>query len=160
VPSHPPATDRSALDCRSDVLVYETDPLSSPLTILGSPVLTLWLEADQPSFDLSATLSLWDPQAHVMPLTQGYSRYHQPSPPLTLTCHPIAAHIPAGSRLRLSLSASAFPAYSVNDGQGSALPDVMELPIVTLTCRSGISCPSQITMPLAPNQDKTIRRSG
>jgi len=160
VPSHPPATDRSALDCRSDVLVYESEPLSAPLTLLGSPVLTLWIAADQPSFDLSATLSIRDPQGQVLPLTHAYSRYHQPSPPLTLVCHPSAATLEPGSRLRLSLSASAFPAYSVNDGQGSALPDVMELPIVTLTCRSGISCPSQIAMPLAPNQDKTIRRSG
>lgn len=145
VPSVAPATDRSALDCRGDVLTYETEPLPEPRLLVGCPSVLLWVRADQPSFDLSVTLSQVDPQGRVLPLSQGYGRFSQA--PQTLTLSPIAVQLAQGWRLRLSLSASAFPAYPVNDGQGSLLPEWMDLPIITLVCATGSRYPAQLTIP-------------
>lgn len=66
--------DRAALDGRSDVLTYTTAPLSAPWRVMGTPVLTVYLQADAPSFDLSAILSKVEPDGRVMNLSQGYGR--------------------------------------------------------------------------------------
>jgi len=50
------AHDYRALTARSDVLVYETEPLESDLRIAGNVTVTLHASADAPDFDLWAQL--------------------------------------------------------------------------------------------------------
>jgi len=118
-------SDRAALDSRTDVLTYTTAPLTEPLHLAGTLQLTLQVTADTPSFDLSATLSAVAPNGRVLSFTQGYQRTYtpdnpNPTTPLTvqITLQPTCMMLPAGHALRLSLSAAAFPAYTVNPGTG------------------------------------------
>ncbi|GAB4211083.1 MAG: CocE/NonD family hydrolase [Synechococcales cyanobacterium] len=146
VPSRAFGWDRAAIDGRSDVLTYTTDPLEQDVELWGSPVLRLWIVCDHPSWDLSATLSYVLPAGAVFALSQDYGRWSHPpnaaAHPITLTLSAIGARIGAGSSLRLSLSASQFPAYPVNDGQGSPLPEWIDLPVITIqVCRGELDLP-------------------
>lgn len=162
--------DRAALDGRSDVLTYTTAPLSAPWRVMGTPVLTVYLQADAPSFDLSAILSKVEPDGRVMNLSQGYGRGEAlslsdglattsaPSPDsadvhkATLSLQPTCFSLEPGQALRLSLAASAFPAYPVNSGTGQPVETVtqMQHQIITLTVFHGGDCSSWLGLPLVP----------
>ncbi|MEL6442489.1 MAG: CocE/NonD family hydrolase [Cyanobacteria bacterium J06621_8] len=142
--------ERSALDCRSDVVTYSSAPLESDLHFVGEVNLAVYCSAKHPSFDLCAVLSTVSPAGEVINFTQGYIRVdNSPSSdavllqiPLQATCMCIAA----GNSLRLSLSGACFPAYPVNPGTGR-LPDVaksIDNSIITLAIYSGADYPSRL----------------
>ena len=132
--------NRAAIDSRSDVLTYTSDPLLQDLSIAGHLEMSLNCQCDRPSFDLSITISEVRSDGTVFNLTQGYRR---------LSCVPNAwqTHVvklqptcfvcPQGHALRVSISAASFPAYPVNPGvaiaeQHSSLIDAQ---IITLSLR-------------------------
>ncbi|HEY9771958.1 MAG TPA: CocE/NonD family hydrolase [Coleofasciculaceae cyanobacterium] len=141
--------DRSALDCRSDILTYTSAYLESDLHIAGAIMLEVYCTVENPSFDLCAVLSTVNPDGTVFNFTQGYIRVVTSDSdtalikiPLQATCMCIAA----GKSLRLSLSAACFPAYPVNPGN-SKLPDesgLMDESIITLLIHSGDNYPSRL----------------
>ncbi|MEO0836728.1 MAG: CocE/NonD family hydrolase, partial [Cyanobacteria bacterium J06642_3] len=113
--------ERSALDCRSDILTYTSAPLESELHLTGGITLEVYCSAEYPSFDLSAVLSTVKPTGEVFNFTQGYIRLNSSSSDVALVQIPLQATcicIEAGISLRLSLSAACFPAYPVNSGTG------------------------------------------
>ncbi|NMF84083.1 CocE/NonD family hydrolase [Nodosilinea sp. P-1105] len=146
--------ERCAIDGRSDVLTYTTELLTQPWTVIGIPVLQLYVEVDAPSFDLSAVLSQVDTADRVISLTQGYGRFEQTDKqrdqPLRLPLHPTSFTLPVGHRLRLSLAASGFPAYPVNSGTGQPVGDVAQIDyrIVTLRVCHGRDWPSGVSLGL------------
>ena len=138
IPSGP--FDRSGLDSRSDVLSYTTKPFETALSIAGSISLTVTVQADAPSFDLSAVLSMIRPQEKgggAFNFAQGYRRIIQPGNQLgqvKIELQPTCISIQPGEALRLSLSAACFPAFAVNPGTGEN-PNVtraIEHQIITL----------------------------
>jgi putative CocE/NonD family hydrolase len=142
--------DRSALDGRSDILTYTTDPLTTDLALTGQAIVELFASASTPSFDLSATLSEVDPQGAVYNFTQGYLRVNDPEDlPLRIFLQPICIKLPAGHALRLSISGACFPAYAVNDGTGRSLESsaLIDQQIITITIRSGADSASQLLLP-------------
>jgi uncharacterized protein len=153
--------DRATLDGRSDVLTYTTDPLTDPLRITGEIGLSLYLQADAPSFDLSAVVSEVYPDGRVINLTQGYRRVDRPTDvpshsheltqPITLALQATSFVIPAGHALRLSVAAAAFPAYPVNSGTGQPVGKApqMEHRVITLTLSHGPDSPAQVQLPMA-----------
>lgn len=103
-------------------LVFETEPLSEPIEILGSAVLKLAVTVDKPVAMIAARLSdvRKDGSATrftygLLNLTHRNSRSHPeamlPGEPATveLELNHIGQRIPAGHRLRLSLSTSYWP---------------------------------------------------
>ena len=148
--------DRSAIDCRSDVLTYTSAPLDSALQITGEITVEVYCAADQASFDLCAVLSEVHPDDKVFNFTQGYIRLFLPEQsrieqtptlvkiPLQATCICVAK----GNSIRLSLSAACFPAYPVNSGTGK-LPSesrLIEMQVITLSIYSGADYPSSIQL--------------
>lgn len=143
--------DRSALDCRSDILTYTSASLESDLHIAGAIILEVYCTVENPSFDLCAVLSTVNPDGTVFNFTQGYIRVVASNSdtalikiPLQATCMCIAT----GKSLRLSLSAACFPAYPVNPGNGK-LPNessLMDESIITLLIHSGDNYPSRLMM--------------
>ncbi|OPH11692.1 CocE/NonD family hydrolase C-terminal non-catalytic domain-containing protein, partial [Azospirillum brasilense] len=113
--------DRAAADARPDVAVYDTAPLTAPLTLSGLAALEIWVEADAPSFDVSAVLSAVLPDGRVLPLSQGHARVEPGGEqrPMPVALRALCATLPAGSALRLSLAGSCFPAYPINPGTGA-----------------------------------------
>ena len=151
VPSAAGRHDRAAVDRRPDVATYTSLPLDEPLMLAGRVALDLWVEADAPSFDVSAVLSVLRPDGQVLPLTQGHARVEpgDPTRPLTIAMRAACATLAPGSALRLSLAGSCFPAYPVNPGTGAEPGEtrrVDALPI-TLLIHSGPDRPSRLRLP-------------
>ena len=143
--------DRSAIDCRTDVLTYTSALLEEDLHIAGDVAVEVFCTADTPSFDLCAVLSEVRPDGRVYNFTQGYMRIDQKKQgfcriPLQATCVRIAK----GNALRLSLSAACFPAYAVNCGTGASSGEtrLMNVQIITITVSSGEDFPSQVLLPV------------
>ena len=139
--------DRSALDCRSDILTYTSAPLDEDLHIVGEVSVELYCEADCSSFDLSAILSEVHPDGKVLNFTQGYISNKEAKNtsikiPLQATCMKVSQ----GNALRLSISAACFPAYPVNPGTGQATQEtrLIDAKIITISLHSGADYPSKI----------------
>jgi hypothetical protein len=130
------AIERSALDCRTDILTYTSDPFLQDCHLAGDIVISLFCSADAPSFDLCAVLSEVDPNGGVFNFAQGYrqSRSNPKNNPLTFALQPTCICIRQGHALRLSLSAACFPAYPVNAGTGESagVARLIDQQIITL----------------------------
>ncbi|MDX2270935.1 MAG: CocE/NonD family hydrolase [Cyanobacteriota bacterium] len=143
--------DRSSLDDRSDVLTYTTGVFEQTMRLSGDPWVDLYVTADSPSFDIAVVLSEVK-GASVLNFTQGYRRVNpgDPTQPLRIPLQPTCLAIPPGSALRLSISATSFPAFPVNPGTGSppATARLIEAQVITLTLTCGGDTPSQLRLPM------------
>jgi uncharacterized protein len=138
--------ERSHLDCRSDVLTYTSEPLGEDLHLVGNVTVEIWCSADKPSYDLCGILSQVYSDGRVFNLTQGYVRCENSNQkfPITIQLQATCTKIVKDTALRLSLSASCFPAYTINPGVS-----FMDAQIITLTVSSGGDFPSKILLPIA-----------
>ncbi len=142
--------DRRAVDDRADVACFTAAPLGAPLFLCGHVLAELWVEADQPSFDLSVVLSMIAPDGRVWNLTQGHRRASasgRAGVSLRATC----ATVPAGHALHVSVAGACFPAYPVNPGTG--IPAYMaraeDERIITLRISHGGATASHVSLPVA-----------
>ncbi|WP_181705525.1 CocE/NonD family hydrolase [Chthonobacter rhizosphaerae] len=112
--------DRSAIDDRGDVAVYTSEPLTAETVLCGAAVAEIVVEADRPSFDLHATLSVLLPDGPALVIASGTRRCFagEETAPAPVQLHPTMMTLPVGSRVRLSLAAAAYPAFMVNPGTG------------------------------------------
>ncbi|RZM83042.1 CocE/NonD family hydrolase [Leptolyngbya iicbica LK] len=134
------AFNRAAIDGRSDVLTYTSDPLPTALVVAGQVEVSLHCQGDRPSFDLSLTLSEVRPDGTVYNLTQGYGRFTGiPNAWQThvVKLQPTCFQCAQGQALRISISAANFPAYAVNPGVAiaHASPRLMDAQITTLSVK-------------------------
>ncbi|QDJ11572.1 X-Pro dipeptidyl-peptidase S15 family protein (plasmid) [Roseomonas mucosa] len=142
--------DRAGLDDRADVATFTAPPLEAPLALCGRVAAEVWVEADQPSFDLSVVLSMVAPDGRAWNLTQGHACFDGSQPgPCRVALRATCATVPAGHALRLSLAGAAFPAFAVNPGTGSTALDATaaEERIITLMLRHGGATPSRVILP-------------
>lgn len=143
--------ERSALDCRSDIITYTSAPLESDLHLAGAIILEIYCTVENPSFDLGAVLSTVQPDGKVFNFTQGYICLTSSNSDATLVQIPLQStcmSIAAGNSLRLSLSAACFPAYPVNPGTGK-LPHESKLidhSIITIVIHSASDYPSKLIL--------------
>ncbi|MEM9807818.1 MAG: CocE/NonD family hydrolase [Cyanobacteria bacterium P01_D01_bin.56] len=133
--------DLTILDGRSDILTYTTPLLERDLAVAGEVAVTLHIQTDAASYDVCAVLSAVQPDGHVFNLTQGYRRVFEPSDvPVTVPLQPTCFRLSAGQALRLSISGACFPAYTVNSGSVTDVPDTVptiEHQIITLAINQG-----------------------
>ena len=143
--------ERGALDDRFDVLTYTTDPLPAPIQLAGAVEAMLWIEADAPSFDISAVLSVVTPEGRVFNLTQGYRRLDTAAPEVSVSMRAVCATVPAGHALRLSLAGACFPAFPVNPGTGAPAADarLIDNRVVTYALSGGGWAASRLLLPVA-----------
>jgi uncharacterized protein len=112
-----PLSSEAAAEDRRDVLCYTSPALTKSLSIAGSPVLELTTRCDRDTHDVVASLVLVDPDGAPRALSTGVSReLVSPGQALqhSLSMRPIAWTCPPGSRLRLDVSGSRFPAFDRN----------------------------------------------
>ena len=158
-------TNRSAIQERFEILVYTSAPISDPISFLGTPVATVWVEALDGPTDVVVTLSrvssageasflsvgrstsdggLGDARSELAGATEGGS--------ITIRLRPIGIQLAAGDCLRVEVTASAFPLFArhpngVSEEEiGKAGPS--SLSIATLALGLGDDCPSVLTMPI------------
>ena len=117
----PGAVDRQTIDGRGDVATFTSLPLEQPLTLEGTPQLTLKAHADQPGFDLCLALSrIKTDSDRVEQLSTGHLRLLGPearqSRERTIRLQPLLANLDSGDQLRLSIAGASWPAIGINSG--------------------------------------------
>lgn len=103
-------------------VVFETEPLTEPIEILGAPVVSLVIGSDRPVAQLAVRLNDVQPDGEVTRVTYGLlnlthrTSHEEPNPlkpgrsyPVTIQMNGIAQRFEAGHRLRLSVSGSYWP---------------------------------------------------
>ena len=117
-PTYP--QEQSADDAGS--LTFDSDPLDAPFDVLGTPVLSLRIAADQPVAKLAARLCEVSPDGRSWLITYGvlnltHQESHATPAPLApgafydvrLPLYLVGRRLRAGSRLRLAVSESLWP---------------------------------------------------
>lgn len=128
------------LGTRSDVVVFQTEPLAESLEVIGPITVTLY--AASTAVDTDFTVKLVDvyppsqdyPAGFDMNITDGIirARYRNSSSQSELMTpgeiyefviepYPTANHFKAGHRIRIDISSSNFPRFDVNPNTGEAL---------------------------------------
>ena len=119
--------DQSAIERRHDVLVYTGAALTEDLILIGAPLLDLHVTSTAPDTDLCVKLLRVDAAGRSWNLTETVARcryrhgFDRPQSleagevvVITVRLHEIAVTIPAGERLRLSVTGSNFPRFARN----------------------------------------------
>ncbi len=149
---HPPGPlDRTHADARSDVLTFTTEPLVRDLHLAGTVRATLRAASDAASFDLHAILSELPEAGRVYELASGYCRVSgAPAAPVEVGMRAVCARIRAGSRLRLSVAAGAYPAFPVNTGTGRppAEERLIDQRIITVMLYHGAASGTALHLPV------------
>jgi predicted acyl esterase len=130
------------------VLVYQTAPLQSALTLRGPVATRIWIQCNQPTVSLIARLVLVSPDGVAMLLAEGACcvtavpvagttaglPFQQSACEVDLGC--VAVRLEAGWRIRVSVSAALFPRFALGEATALAVlhdiehPSVLLLPVV------------------------------
>ena len=159
------------LSARTDVLVFETAPLSVPLEITGPVTVALWVSSDAVDTDFTAKLidvyppSATLPDGFALNLCDGIQRlrYRDGSGqaklvtpgtvvPVTITLYPTSNIFAPGHRIRLDISSSNFPRFDINANTGRHQDGVREGAIATNRVYCDRSRPSHIVLPVIAAQ--------
>ncbi|ABM71859.1 Predicted acyl esterase [Prochlorococcus marinus str. MIT 9515] len=113
--------DRYIFDTRLDVGVFQTNSLQKDLQISGIPTLETSVKCDQKSFDICLALSMVnEKEKTVNQFSTGFLRVKNSKKNEKCECkiemHPTNILLLKGSKLRLSISAAAYPAIGINSG--------------------------------------------
>jgi len=155
---------------RSDVLVFQTDPLPNETEITGPVSVRLWVSTDAVDTDFTAKLIDVYPPSEKLPkgfalnLTDsiirlsyrsgsGKSEPVKPNQiiPIVITLYPVGNVFAAGHRIRLDISSSNFPRFDVNPNNGSKAAGVRGGIIATNTIYCDAGHPSHILLPVIPS---------
>jgi putative CocE/NonD family hydrolase len=154
--------DRSAAQERFEILVYTGEPLTEALSLYGAPTVAVRCQALGGPTDLVAVLSAVDPGGAARLLSVGRVEIDSGACPdddgpceATVPMRATAARLPAGARLRLELTGSAFPLFARHMNgvrlaeQHGLGPEHLHMATVAVYA-NGTS--SFLELPLAPNQ--------
>jgi putative CocE/NonD family hydrolase len=139
----PGPLDRREIDQRGDILTFTSSPMKVPLEICGRLLAEFYVEADCPSFDLHCTVSRITTDDEVRPFAEGVRRVEGPIATIDLMASCMT--LMRGERLRLSIAAASYPAFTVNPGFGdpAAIPH-MQARTITIHIRHGHRHPSAL----------------
>ncbi len=119
---NPGIFNRNIIDKRLDVGVFQTNSFQEDLKISGIPILETSVKSDQASFDICVALSLVDEEEKVNQFSTGFLRVKNSKKDTECECkvtlHPTNISLLKGTKLRLSISAAAYPSIGVNSGFG------------------------------------------
>jgi putative CocE/NonD family hydrolase len=155
------------LASRSDVLVFQTEPLQEPMQLVGPIEAELWVETDGPDTDFTAKLidvypaSADYPKGYAMNLTDGIIRLRYAEDPakprmrrpgevtrITVTLYPTANLFQTGHRIRLDISSSNFPKFDVNPNTGEPEGKARRKRIARNTVYVDADRPSLVRLPI------------
>jgi len=157
------------LRARADVLVFQTEPLTEDVTVIG-PIQVI-VHASASTLDVDITAKLLDvypsstdwPGGFDMNLTDGIvrGRYRatrdhqvllQPGRVYAFTVEPFptANVFKKGHRIRVDISSSNFPRFDVNPNTGEPLGKNRRMMSSDISIQHSATYPSHIVLPLAP----------
>ncbi len=160
------------LEARSDILVFETDPLEADMEVTGPITVRLWISSDGPDTDFTVKLidhhppSSDYPQGFSMNLSDGILRCRYRNSwevPEMLTPGEIAEIViepmptsnlfRRGHRIRVDISSSNFPRFDVNPNTGEPEGRVRLSRIAVNTVFMDRDHPSHIILPVVRRGD-------
>lgn len=155
------ACDQRPLHARHDILVYQTQTHDRTLTVVGRPECVLWVAADTPDTDIIARLVEVGADGTAFNLCQallrlryreGFDREVALLPGLptevTLSLPPVGIRLLPGTRLRLDITSSDFPAFDRNHNTGAPFHSDATLRPVHVTLLHGPRYPSRLLLPV------------
>ena len=120
---NPGKFNRNLIDKRLDVGVFQTNSFKEDQNFKGVPKLELPVKSDQPNFDICVALSQVEDDEKVNQFSTGFLRVKNSKISeeciYQITMQPTNICLIKGSKLRLSISAAAYPAIGVNPGSVS-----------------------------------------
>lgn len=135
----PGPRDQRKIEARDDVVLFETDVLAEPMEITGRVFAHLFVEIDQPDADLMVRMTDVYPDGRSMLITDGAFRLASRGSTTKLTplkpgevvegvvdLWSTSLIINAGHRLRISVTSSNWPRFSVNRNNGLPYPKSVE----------------------------------
>lgn len=157
------------LASRPDVLVFQTEPLTEAVQIVGPIEAELWVATDGPDTDFTAKLVDVHPRnedyphGYAMIVTDGILRLRyaeDPSSPrlrepgeitrIRVTLQPTANLFLPGHRIRVDISSSNFPKFDVNPNTGEPEGEGRRKRIAVNTLFVDAARPSHVVLPLLP----------
>ncbi|MFM9552615.1 CocE/NonD family hydrolase [Streptomyces caniscabiei] len=146
------AKDNAALESRSDVLTFTTDPLTAPLEIMGTPVVELAHSRSNPHADVFVRLCDVDPKGVSRNFAEGLLRLDPTSPldqvqTVRVRLDACAHEIKAGHQIRLLIAGGSHPRYARNEGTGAAPGTGSELEPCTHTIHHDTGAISRVLLP-------------
>ncbi len=151
---------------RRDILVYETAPLDTPLTIVGPISAVLYASSSARDTDWFMRLSEVDTAGAVFPLVHGTirARYRNSfsNPELMQPGKVYEFHldlwqtgitIPKGKKLRLEVASAAFPTFSRNLNTGGHNETETEFVRAKQTVYHSADYPSHVLLPIIEKPD-------
>jgi hypothetical protein len=156
-------SDQRAIERRSDVLVYTTEPLARDLEVTGPISLTLWVASSATDTDFTGKLvDVW-PDGTSRALNDGILRMRyrkgKSNPELLTPDSPVAITIDlgatsnlfrAGHRIRLEVSSSNFPRFDRNPNTGAVFGEDGELRRARQRVFHDSGRPSFVTLAVVP----------
>ena len=128
--------DQRTVEARDDVVVFETDVLTAPMEITGRVVAHLFVEIDQPDADLMVRMTDVYPDGRSMLIADGALRLATRGSTTRLTplkpgevvegvvdLWSTSLILNVGHRLRISVTSSNWPRFSVNQNNGLPYPE-------------------------------------
>jgi len=166
----PGAHDYRALASRKDVLVFETEPLTAPLRVVGPIGVEMYLSADARDADLWVLLedvapdgtawNLSSPGTDVLRASDrdggAVPKFLTPGEPVLLK-HPNLCTgnlFAQGHRVRVVLSGSFMPHFSRNLQTGESEARSAKMQPATLRIHHDAAHPSRIVLPVVPDEEK------
>jgi len=162
------------LASRSDVLVFQSEPLIANVEVTGPVSVRLWVSSSAVDTDFTAKLidvyppSAWYPNGYALNLTDSIMRLRYRNSPeraellepgqlaeIEITLYPTSNVFAAGHRIRLDVSSSNFPRFDVNPNTGEAIGRDRRRVVADNTVHHNRAGPSHVVLPLVP-----LERSG
>lgn len=153
--------DQAPLDCRQDVLVYQTSPLENDVTLVGPVECILWVATDAPDTDFAVKLVEVAPNGSAINLSYGIVRLRyregfdkevlarpEETYELRLRMNPVGIKFTKGCRIRLDIASSDFPNFDRNHNTGRDFWTDREFRVANQTVFHDERRPSRIILPL------------
>ena len=155
--------DQSAIEQRSDILVYSSQPLTAPLEVTGPITVTLYARSSASDTDFTAKLVDVFPDGTAVNLNDGIQAVRfrdslsQPSPiepgkiyQYKINVWPTSNLFLRGHRVRLEISSSDFPQFAPNPNTGDSFGTSTQWHTAKQTIIHDSEHPSAITLPVIP----------
>lgn len=135
----PGSRDQREIEARNDVVVFETNVLTVPMEITGRVFAHLFVDIDQPDADLMVRMTDVYPDGRSMLIADGAFRLATRGSTIELTPLELGEIVEGvvdlwstslivnvGHRLRISVTSSNWPRFSVNHNNGLSYPESVE----------------------------------
>ncbi|WP_455437618.1 CocE/NonD family hydrolase [Hungatella hathewayi] len=147
-------------DFRSDVLSYISDILEADMDIVGEIQAKLWVKSDAPDTCFTIKLMEVEDSGKTYNIRNGittlgfrnnadsYQSYDRKPVEIIIRCWDIAWRVKKGSKLRVDISSSNFPEYSIHPNTEKIWSLEARPQIAHQTVLSGDRYPSKIILPI------------